>query len=237
VRRLVAAALTAGCFLGAGTGAGADKRSTVRFEYSCESDLGGRDVTLFANGTVRLREGPWDHRELYLDELLPEELESTLRRLEDIHRGADRRSTSLPTAVAEGGWVGRCQVRLALAGAEEWSYSFSDYEVAPLEVSSLVHLADHLAEGTRPPAGRERIPAGYEPERGDVLRTAEGQRFEVIRPTTDGRGIELRGLDSPVSIFVARDAILEAFAVLETGDEEDGGTGLGLPAAPEPIDP
>lgn len=219
------------------TVAGADDRSTVRFEYVCKSDLGGRDVTLFANGTVRLREGLWDQRELYLDELLPEELSSVLWRLEDIHRGADQQSTSLPTVVATGRWVESCEIRLALPEAEEWSYRFSDYEVRPLEISSLIQVAEDLAENTRPLTARDRIPPGYQPRRGDVLKTAEGERFQVVGPTTDGRGVELAGLDSPVQIFVALAELGEAFDALVAGSDAATARDFALPAAADAIDP
>ncbi len=217
--------------------AAADDRSTVRFEYDCESDLGGRDVTLFANGTVRLREGPWGERELYLEELLPEELESTLRRLGDIQSGAERRSSSLPTSVAAGDWIERCEIRLALPDAEAWSHQFTDYEVPPLEIASLIQVADDLAERTRPLTARDRIPAGYRPQRGDVLRTAEGERFQVVGPTTDGRGVELRGLDTPLQIFVSLAELGEAFASLEDPESGTSLPDIGLPTAPDPVDP
>ena len=51
----------------------ADARSTEVLRYECSNQLGRRDVTLFANGTVRLRQGLWEEQELYLDELLNEE--------------------------------------------------------------------------------------------------------------------------------------------------------------------
>ncbi len=237
---MLAATVTAGGLLAGllDVAAAADDRSTVRFEYVCKSDLGGRDVTLFANGTVRLREGLWEHRELYLDELLPEELASALRRLDDIHRGADRRSTSLPTAVVTGRWVESCEIRLALPEAEEWSYRFSNYEVRPLELASLIQVAEDLAENTQPLTVRDRMPAGYRPRSGDVLRTAEGERFRVMGLTTDGRGVELQGLDSPLLIFVALDALGEAFAALEPpGRPAARAPDIGLPAAPDAIDP
>jgi hypothetical protein len=140
--------------------------------------------------------------------------------------------------VAEGRWVERCEVRLALPDAAEWSYRFSAYEVAPLELGSLIQVADDLAENAKPVASRDEIRAGYRPAPGDVLRTAEGQRFRVVRKTSDGRGLELQGLDSPLSIFVPFDAIGEAFAVLETSDEEIAtAQGAGLAEAPDPIDP
>ncbi len=192
----------------------ADDRSTERFRYLCSNDLGRRDVTLFANGTVRLREGLWDSQEMYLDELTPEELESALRRLQEI--GAEELAgVSRPPETIGGEWVERCELHVALADTAAWSLAFSPYEIPPLVAANLIHLAEDLAALTHPPKPAERLPAGYRPQPGQVLRTADGERFEIVRWTLDRRGVELTGLDSPVQIFVALDELDEAFVALE----------------------
>jgi hypothetical protein len=200
----------------------ADDRSTEVLRYECSNDLGRRDLTLFANGTVRLRQGLWQSQEMTLDELTPEELSSYLRELEKISSrlAADE---SLPAEIVGGGWVEKCEIRLALPGAEVWSHAFSPYEIPPLAVVNLIHVAEDLAGFTRPLAPPQRLPADYRPQLGDVLRTAEGERFEVVRFTLDRRGVELEGLDAPVQIFVALDDLDEAFAGLGAADETPGG--------------
>ncbi|MEM7584921.1 MAG: hypothetical protein AAF560_16125 [Acidobacteriota bacterium] len=71
----------------------ADDRSTEVLRYACSNQLGRRDITLFANGTVRLRQGLWDDQEMRLDELLSEELSSYLNRLRQLHHSADLLAT------------------------------------------------------------------------------------------------------------------------------------------------
>ena len=193
----------------------ADARSTELLRYECSNELGRRDVTLFANGTVRLREGLWENQALYLDELLSEELASYLARFEEVLASADRRTTDLAVNVPSGSWVDACEIRLALPGREPVAYDFSAWEVPPLVVAGLVHVAEDLAEFTRPVAAASRLPADYEPRPGDVLRSVEGERFRVVNLTIDGRGLELEGVEVPLRIFVALDQLGEAFAALE----------------------
>lgn len=207
-------AISAGC-LGLVWPANADDRTTVRFRYACSSELGRRDVTLYASGTVRLREGLWESQEMYLDELPPEALESYLGELREIQSATDEPEMELPTEVVRGEWVEKCEIRLALPGAEPLTRRFTAYEIPPLQVVRLINVAESLAEDTRLPDSPQRLPVGYEPQRGDVLRTAEGERFEVIGLTSDDAAVELQGLDSPLRIYVARDDLDEAFAALE----------------------
>ncbi len=209
-------ALLLGGFLLGGSLGRADDRSTVVLSYTCSGELGKRDITLFANGTVRLREGLWEKREMYLDELGPQALASKLRLLEEIYAAGANDQFTQPIAEGPGGrWVEKCQVTLALRDRRPFTYRFSRYDVPPLRVSRLIHIAEELAETTRPPAGVERLPADYEPRVGDILRTAEGKRFKVVRHTSDERGVELRGLEEPLSIFVALSELGEAFVALE----------------------
>ena len=193
----------------------ADARSTELMRYECKNELGRRDVTLFANGTVRLRQGLWEEQELYLDELLHEELASYLTRLREVVDSADERTTDLVANVPAGSWVDACEIRLALPGRSPATWEFSAYEVPPLVVAGLVHIAEDLAEFTRPLVDSDRLPADYEPRPGDVLRSIEGERFRVVNLTLDRRGVELEGLEVPLRIFVPLDQLGEAFASLE----------------------
>lgn len=197
----------------------ADDRSTVILSYSCSDELGKRDITLFANGTVRLREGRWESREMYLDELGPEALASKLRLLEEIHAAGGNDQFKQPVAEGPGGrWVEKCELYLSLPDRRTFTYRFSRYDIPPLRISRLIHIAEELAVCTHPPEGVDRLPSDYEPRVGDILRTAEGKRFQVIRPTADGRGVELRGLEDPLSLFVAHTEIGEAFVAVEPSD-------------------
>ncbi|MCP4659150.1 MAG: hypothetical protein GY856_27385 [bacterium] len=212
-------ALLLGLFFLSGSLGRADDRGTVVLSYTCSGELGKRDITLFANGTVRLREGLWEKREMYLDELGPEALASKLRLLEEVHAAGENDQFKQPVADGPGGrWVEKCEVYLALPDERPFTHRFSRYDVPPLRVSRLIHIAEELAEYTRPPEGVERLPTDYEPRVGDILRTVEGKRFKVIRYTVDERGIELRGLEEPLSIFVALTEIGEAFVALEPSD-------------------
>ncbi len=197
------------------TPAAADDRSTELLRYECSSSLGRRDVTLFANGTVRLRQGPWEEQELYLDELLSEELGSYVEQLRDVQASAQAPSVDLPANAPAGDWAESCEIRLELAGEKPAIYSFSTYEIPPLVIGRLIQVAEDLAEFTRSPGASDRLPASYRPRPGDVLRTAAGRRFRVVLLTSDERGVELEELGTPAMIIVPIDQLGETFAALE----------------------
>ncbi len=88
-------------------------RSLEVLRLDCANRLGRREVTLFGNGTIRLRDGPIGKEWMGLAELNPDELQGTLRRLEQEDL-AD--ATDLPAGVA-GDWVEKCD--LVLDDAEQ----------------------------------------------------------------------------------------------------------------------
>lgn len=193
----------------------ADDRSTEFFRYLCSNELGRRDITLFANGTVRLRQGRWETQELYLDELLPEELSDYVAQLRDIQKAASRPQTDLLRSAPQGDWVEQCEIHLALPESEPLQWHFSTLEVPPLVVSHLVQLAEDLSSYTKAPASVDRVPGDYEPRRGDVMVAVDGGRFRVIGLTTDGRAVEFEGLDAPLRLFVPIDELGRSFQTLE----------------------
>ncbi len=195
----------------------ADNRSTELFRYTCSNRLARRDVTLFANGTVRLREGLWEEQDLLLDELLPEELQATLTQLHRLLISADPLAVgsihgNSPTGGPQGDWVEDCEIILELPDEPSQSWQFTPLDIPPLVVSNLIQVAEDLADYTRPPAVAERVPADYRPQRGDVLVMADGERYRVLALTVDKRGVELEGIDSPLRIFVALDELANSFA-------------------------
>jgi hypothetical protein len=170
-------------------------RSRELLDYRCKNDLGVRQVTLFANGTVRVREGLGKQPRMRLGELGTVELEGYLRRLsaEDLSEVHDRQES------AEGEWVERCSLHLALDGRPERIVGFSRFDSLPLAVATIVRVADELATHT---LATTDLPTGYRPRAGDVLRRADGVLFEVRGFTSDGQGVEMQGVEQPLTLYV-----------------------------------
>jgi hypothetical protein len=173
----------------------APDRSRELLDYRCANDLGVRQVTLFANGTVRLREGLGQRPRMSLAEIGPRELEGYLRRLqaEDLSEVDDRRES------AEGAWVERCTLLVALDGRPARRLTFSRFDSLPLAVGTLVRLADELAART---LAVSDLQPSYQPRVGDVLRRGDGVLFEVAGFTSDGQGLELRGVEQPLTLYL-----------------------------------
>jgi len=193
-----------------------DDRSRELFFYRCVNDLGRREITLFANGTIRLREGLYESEVVYLAELGRDELAAAVVRL----RPAESRR--LPTVEFRSGpiagrFVESCELRLELPEELLESYNFTHWDVPPLRVARLIQQAEELAALTHPPAPPDRLPADYEPRRGDVLLSAQHERYEIRRLTSDGKAVELVGLDSPMRIYIALEDLGKNFVSLEEG--------------------
>ena len=200
-----------------------DERSIERLRIDCRSEISRRDVTLFANGTVRLRQGPWERQEMLLEELGPEELTTFLRRLVRIRRNdefpnpePDRRFS------VEGHWMNACRLTVETPGDPPVTHLFNPLEMQPLPVGQLMHMAEELAHLTRPLAPPDRLPTGYEPQIDDVLRGRDGALYRVISPTDDGEGVELESLAEPLTVYYRIADLPQLFvAQLDAGEYDE----------------
>ena len=59
------------------------------------------------------------------------------------------------------------------------------------------------------------LPAGYVPRAGDILLRADGARFEVSGLTSAGKGVEMRGLDLPLVIYLPVSELGAEFVAVE----------------------
>jgi hypothetical protein len=166
----------------------------------CASDLGRRETTLFGNGTVRARRWQGGDEAMALGELTADEVAGYVRLLGEIDLAETDREGSGPV----GGTVERCTLVLALPGRERVELRFARFDSLSLALGRLLAVVEGLAERAGPPRGSERLPAGYRPRVGDVLKRADGALFEVVAFTVDGRGVELQGLDQPLTLYADR---------------------------------
>ncbi|MCG8457037.1 MAG: hypothetical protein MI919_12210 [Holophagales bacterium] len=196
-----------------------DLRSVERFRYRCANEHGLRELTLFANGTVRLREGLSGAEDLQLAELTPDDLLGYLVRLTRI-----RRSPTLPRPWDLGGgpggpWTESCDLHLDLPGASPIRFEFGNYDSLPLELGQLEQIADELAARVRPLDSPQQLPPGYSPEPFDLLRGVDGQVYRVIGLTDDGKGLEVESIDVPLRTFYRLDDLRSLFVAVLTEDD------------------
>jgi len=196
---------------------GGDLRSLVVLRFTCESDLGRREVTLFGNGTVRLLDGPPGEAEMSLGELDPDTFEGVLARIQ----GEDLSEAPPSYSDVEGDWVERCLLELPLhEGAGPSAFRFTRYSSLPLSVSRVVAAAKEVAAVAEKERGTG-LPPDYEPRAGDVLRRGEDEaRFRVVDFTSDGKGVELEGLDVPLTLYLPPDALRDVFVELVSRRDE-----------------
>jgi hypothetical protein len=176
----------------------------------CANRLGRREVTLFGNGTLRLRDGPIGKEWMGLAELGPEELQGTLRRLgqEDLSD-----AENLPQGVA-GDWIEKCDLVLELPGKPRRKFFYGRYDTLPLSLFHVQGIAEELAAKVAVLRDAEQLPEHYEPRLGDVLKRTDGTRFRVVNFTSDRKGVELDGLDQPLYLIVLKEQMQMEFVAL-----------------------
>jgi hypothetical protein len=187
----------------------ADPRTVVLVRLDCSSQLGRREVTLFLNGTVRIREGTAGSEQLLLGEYGPDEVAAFRRRLAEVDlTEAERRETTV-----EGDWVERCQLELPdEAQVDPIRFRFGWHDTHSLALASLLRIVDDVASRARAELARSELPAGYRPAVGDRLARLDGEVFEVVGFTSDGNGVELTGLRQPITLYAPISDLRLSFA-------------------------
>ncbi len=188
-------------------------RSGEIVRRDCSNTLGHAEVTLFENGTLRLRQSQkGEEGRFELAELGPEELQGFVNRI----RNEDMSEVNLGGHPQMGGdLVEVCEIYLTLDQEEVSYYRFGRFDSLSLGLARLNGIIDDMLQYIEDNAPAVGLPPGYEPKRGDVLARNDGVLFEVIGLTNDKRGVELIGIDQPLTIFMARESLRESFKSLE----------------------
>lgn len=241
-------------------------RGDVLLRRECRSMIARQEVTLFGNGTVRLRSGPLGEERMLLIEVTRDEVESLVAAL----RGEDFTEAGAGSAGPEGDWVERCLLELPVlaaapagvggegssavggeggrvAGEAEPSdavatrpdpplgpggasgdhpatrFAYGHLDSLSLPLARVVALVDELALRVEAGAGAGRLPPGYRPRQGDVLRRTDGVLFRVVRATATLEGMpggwELQGVVQPLAVYVLEADLPREFGELVSRDD------------------
>lgn len=185
-------------------------RSVELLRYDCRSKIGRREVTLFANGTVRIRDGEIGNEALGLSELDVVELEGFVNRLREIDLSREK-----PLRGLDGDWIETCRLVVALPDTKVYDLTVSRYQAQSLTLSNVLRVVEDVAAKVTSLTDREQLPVGYEPKLGDVLKRIDGEWYRVRGFTADKKAIELQGVDTPLTVFIARDALRREFVALQ----------------------
>lgn len=188
-----------------------DPRSQEIVRFRCLSGEALSDLTLFGNGTLRLREGPPGEPEMTLSELDPDSYAAYVRRLQAEKLGND---IEAPESV-EGLFTEQCVLELDVPDGPSGAASFGQLDSLSLELGRVVAVARELVVVARANTKVDGLSSDYVPHGGDVLLHRDGGRYLVRSLTTDERGVELIGLDQPLTIYVALEALPDLFLGVE----------------------
>ena len=197
--------------VGVASGAEQDRRSHELVRRECRAVIDTEDVTLFANGTVRLISKHQDERTVRLTELTPDEVDAFVRRVQEV----DLSEEDSAGVTLQGDWVEQCELYLDVDPEQDpRRYRFGRYDSLSLALSRINRVADDLLQVVVERAPTVGLPHGYVPESGDILERVDGVLFEVIGLTGDKKGIELIGVEQPLTIYVLNEAIGQQFKAL-----------------------
>lgn len=201
----------------------AEPRSWELFRHRCGSSLGSRELTLFLDGTLRLRVRDKEGEEIRLGQLDPARLSRTyggLRTIEErIGREAKEWSKGGPAHGFSGEFLQECEVELRLPDREREIFEFSPLEIPPLWLGQLRQLAEDLAGATELLQNRG-LPRDYEPRNGDLLRRRDGVVFRYVGTTSDGKAWILEQVGQPLTTYypvAERDQIFVGLVASRTG--------------------
>jgi hypothetical protein len=195
-----------------------DPRSFEVLRYECASDLGRREVTLFLNGTIRLRDGAPGKELMGLGELNPDDLQGAVNRLagEDLTE-----AQRLPSGV-DGQWVEKCMLALHLPEKAIQVFHFGRYDTLPLNLSRIVRVAEDMAAKVPDLKGDEQLPVDYKPRVGDILKRVDGNLFRVHNISDDKQGLEMQGTVQPLTVYIRVDQLRLEFITLVSRDSVEG---------------
>lgn len=198
----------------------ADARSWELFRHRCAGQLGERELTLFLDGTIRLRVSDREGQDVRLGELEEEALARAYGNLRAIQLGIGRegREWSRPTRgrSLSGEFLQECDVVLHLPELEEKSFLFSPMEILPLWLGQLRQMAEDLAERTEALA-HAGLPKDYQPRHGDVLRRRDGALFRFVGITSDNKAWMVEQVGQPITTYYPVEDLQEIFvAVVES---------------------
>jgi hypothetical protein len=210
-------------------------RGDVLVRRDCRSLIAREEVTLFGNGTVRLRSGPLGEERMVLGEVSREEVESLVAAI----RREDLREAGAGAAGPEGDWVERCVLELPVLGAVTHDgslgpgrpadgslptrFRYGHLDSLALPLARVVALVDDLGARVAAGAAAGGLPSGYRPRAGDVLRRIDGVLFRVVRATAavEGmpRGWELQGVVQPLAVYVVESDLAREFVEVVSREE------------------
>jgi hypothetical protein len=211
VKALVAALLAVGASDPRPEASGLDARSREIVRRDCSTRLGRNEITLFANGTIRLKNWSDAGETMQLAELAIDEADAYVRRLAAVDLRESRGATGSGVA---GEWVERCDLVLLLPDRPGRTFRYGRLDTQDLAFSTVARIVDELAEKAAAAAVAGTLPGDYVPRRGDVLARSDGVEFEVVGFTVDGNGIELRGRIDPLTIYMPKSEIQKQFESL-----------------------
>jgi hypothetical protein len=187
-----------------------DPRSIMLVREGCKSSLGRSEITLFANGTIRLREGPTGAERMVLREVDPAQMDAYRNRLREIDLSEVEREATAPS----GDWTESCELDLELPGETRDVFYYQRYSSGSLALERVRNVLSDLREEVEKSVASAEIPPSYKPQPGDRLERADGAIFEVVGYTDDGKGVELSGIDLPLTLFVEKDKLAVVFVRL-----------------------
>jgi hypothetical protein len=200
----------------------------VLLRRDCRTVQHREEVTLFGSGTVRLRRGEPGAETMVLGEIPPDAVAALVGEL----RGEPMEEAGAGSAGPEGEGVESCLVELPVLGPGEVTsgpgvaggpvtavrFRYRHFDSLSLPLARVVARVDELVARVSEGAAAGRLPPGYRPRPGDVLRRSDGVLFTVVRATAELPGLppgwELQGTVQPLVVYIQEPDVPREFVEL-----------------------
>ncbi len=177
-------------------------RDVEVFRLDCRNARFRREISLFGNGTLRVREGAVEAPEMWLGELDRATTSGLIERLQ----GPDLADVETNSRTVVGDWVETCNFFLSLPGEASRDFQFERLDALELPLQKALSVAITalgMVDRSVPSEARDRLSARYTPLLGDVLVSDDGREFRVSGFASQRTVVEMTGVDQPVLRFYA----------------------------------
>jgi hypothetical protein len=197
----------------------ASGRGDVLVRRDCRSSIGREEVTLFGNGTVRVRSGPLGAERMVLGEVRRDEVESLVAAI----RREDLREAGAGAAGPEGDWVERCLLELPVLaeGGGASGSARGEPVIAGSGEPAVVGVGESATDAAEGAAGGAAEGAGGLPdgdaEAGPGRPAGDGPATRFVYGQLDSLSLPLSRLVALVDGLAARVMVGAAAGGLPTG--------------------
>ncbi len=173
----------------------------------CKSNKRLEDITVFDDGTVAYKKKIEEATEVKLGYLTLEDVKNITTKVLKLLKSVKRYTENK----IDGENLVKCELRLSY-NKKKYRFTYLQLDTIDPALATAVAVVWQLKNLTS--FSLSSLPYKYKPKIGDLLLSKDGKKFKVVGYTSDGKGIELENVDSPLVIYLPIEEVKEYFVKL-----------------------